>query len=139
MPQKIFLTDSTIKKNILLASKNNQDQFDEALKISNLINFVSKLKNKTNTMIGEDAKKISMGQKQRIGIARAVYKKFDILILDEATSSLDEKTEKIVLKKLITKFHDKTILCITHRLSNVKLFNKAIKVKNGQLKRVVFK
>jgi len=80
-----------------------------------------------------------MGQKQRIGIARAVYKKFDILILDEATSSLDEKTEKIVLKKLITKFHDKTILCITHRLSNVKLFNKAIKVKNGQLKRVFFK
>ena len=81
VPQKFFLTDSTIKKNILLASKNNQDQFNEALKISNLINFVSKLKNKTNTMIGEDAKKISMGQKQRIGIARAVYKKFDILIL----------------------------------------------------------
>ncbi len=136
VPQKIILFEDTIKKNILFNKKVedlSSEEFTRCIDDANLRFFINSKSKKENFLLLEDGKNISVGQKQRIGIARAIIGKTDILVLDEATSSLDIKNENIIFKKLIKRFKNKMIICVTHRLSNLKYFDKVFKVHNGKL------
>ena len=116
VPQSIYLFDDNIKKNITLSEKVEIDEehFSKCVEAAELKNFISKLPNKENTQIGEVGSKISGGQKQRIGIARALYKKSEIIILDEATNAVDDITEKKIYLNL-NSFKNKTFIVINHR------------------------
>lgn len=127
VPQSIYLFDDTIKNNIILGEDEkdfDKNRFFESLKAAELSDFINNLTNKENSLIGEFGSKISGGQKQRIGIARALYKKSEIMILDEATNALDKNTETKVYKNL-GKELNKTFLIIHHE-SISKSFNARI-------------
>lgn len=117
VPQSIYLFDDTIENNITLGKNENEidrEHFLNCIKNTELGEFINKLPDKENTIIGEIGSKISGGQKQRIGLARALYKKSDIIILDEATNALDDRTEKKIYENLI-QLKNKTILIINHK------------------------
>tara|TARA_B110000977_G_scaffold47332_1_gene64336 strand:- start:45039 stop:46772 length:1734 start_codon:yes stop_codon:yes gene_type:complete len=139
VPQDILILESSIKNNIYF-DKSVKDfkprDLMLALSDSDLYSLVQSKKQKENFPLLENGKNISFGQKQRIGIARAIIGKSNILVLDEATSSLDEKTEKTIFNNLVNRYKKKMIICVTHRLSNLKYFNKAFKVENGKLLRI---
>ena len=135
VPQSIYLFDDTIKYNITLGKKENEidkKHFFNSIKNSELEEFINKLPNKENTMIGEVGSKISGGQKQRIGIARALYKKSEIIILDEATNALDLQTEKKIYLNL-SKFKDKTLIVINHKEIPVEFNFKIFQIKDKKL------
>ena len=90
----------------------------------NLYDHVYKLPKNIYELAGESGVKLSGGQRQRLGIIRALYKNPSILILDEATSSLDEKTEDVIIKKLFNNIYQKTIISISHRPSSLKYCNR---------------
>ena len=135
--QSIFLKDDTIASNIALGLEPSEIDFNriyECSKIANLHNFISRnLKEKYNTIIGDKGIKLSGGQRQRISIARAIYHNPQILIFDEATSSLDSITEKIIINSMKNLFKDKTIIFVTHRTSLIKNFDKLIIVNNERV------
>ncbi len=116
VPQSIYMFDDSIKYNITLSGNENfnKDLFKEALKAADLVNFINSLPEKENTFVGETGLNISGGQKQRIGIARALYKNSNIIILDESTNALDDQTETAILNSLKNK-KDKTIIFISHK------------------------
>ena len=105
------------------------------MKISNLNEFLKKTPNGLNTIVGENAMKLSGGQGQRICIARSLVKDPEIIVLDEATSKLDEKNEFDILKKLTTKLKEQTLIIISHRYNTLKTFSdKVYKVFDKQIK-----
>ena len=123
--QEIFLFDGTIKDNICYPSENiDEDLLLKVAKNSQCLEFVEKLPDQFETLIGERGQKLSVGQKQRIGIARALYKNPDILIFDEATSSVDNETEYLIQKSLKEISKHCTTIVIAHRLSTIKNSNK---------------
>ena len=126
VPQNIYLLDDTIKNNIILNDNNNYNEkkLDNVLINACINEFVNNLPNKLNTVVGENGTRISGGQKQRIGIARAIVTSNQLLVLDEATSSLDIETESKLLKNIFST--NKTVIFITHRLENLKYCNKVI-------------
>ena len=133
VPQNVVLFDETIKKNIcfnLDGSTINEKQYLTALKISGLDKIIDDFPDKDNSNVGFLASKISGGQKQRIGIARAVYRNKPIIILDEATNSLDKKSEDEILKKLFS--DDCTILFISHDKEKIKLCDRIIDLNDKQ-------
>ena len=118
--QDTTLFDDTIKNNIAYAKLDaTEDEILEAAKLSHCMEFIDKLPNRLETIIGENGTRLSGGEKQRLSIARAMLKKSKIILLDEATSSLDAETESKIQEaiKLLTK--DRTTLVIAHRLSTV--------------------
>lgn len=120
VPQSIYMFDESIKHNIILNNNNesfNNDLFHQSLESADLLQFVNSLPEKENTFVGETGLNISGGQKQRIGIARALYKNSDIIILDESTNALDDQTERNILDYLKKK-KDKTIIFISHKNYN---------------------
>ena len=126
VPQKTFLFDDTIEKNISLEfneAKIDNSKLYKSVKKSELIDFINNKENKYKSKIGDDGSLVSGGQKQRISIARALYKNPDILIFDEATNSLDEKTEIEIIKSILS-FKEKTIIFITHNRNLIKYFKK---------------
>jgi len=136
VPQAIYLSNSTIKENIIFGK--NEDNFDmsflkECSSIAYLDDFVKKSKESYETVVGERGLKISGGQRQRIGIARALYTRPSLLILDEATNALDSDTEEIIMNNLINKIKDLTIIMITHNSKNLNWFDKIIRVKNNNI------
>ena len=129
VPQTIFLSDDSIKKNIALGKEKteiNSEKINKVVLDCQLFDFISKLDNKEETRVGELGSKISEGQKQRLGLARALYKDPDILVLDEFTSSLDSETEDEIMKIINNLKEKKTIFIVSHRDNPIKYCDKVI-------------
>ena len=131
IPQDIYLLDHTIKKNILFSSDiNDKALLQWAIDKSKLNQDIKKFSKGINTVIGHRGKKLSGGQKQRLALARALYKKPNILVMDEPTSSLDELTEMKIIDNLFKSTQELTIIMVAHRVKNFKnLFNKIVTLK----------
>ena len=132
--QDVILFDDTVKNNISYANSNaSQNDIVEACKFAAANEFIDKLPLGYNTIIGENGVKLSGGQKQRLSIARAILKKSPIILLDEATSSLDADSEEIVQNAILNLTKNKTTLVIAHRLSTIHKANKIFVLKNGEI------
>jgi ABC-type multidrug transport system fused ATPase/permease subunit len=130
------LTDNTIKNNIAFGIENeniDDNKINNAIKLAQLENYISNLENGIDTIVGERGVKISGGERQRIGIARALYNNPPILILDEATSSLDIKTESEFMLAINNLHKLKTIVIIAHRLSTIEKCDVVYEVKNTEI------
>ncbi len=140
IPQFIYLADETIRRNVALGVYD--DQIDEekvwqSLEGAQLADFVRSLPEGLDTVIGERGVRLSGGQRQRIGIARALYSDPEILFFDEATSSLDNETEKAVMKSIHLLSGEKTVIIIAHRLTTLDSCSKIYRVENGCVKETV--
>ena len=137
VPQQPFIADDTITKNIAFGINQNEinmDNVKNAAKIAKLDNFIeTELPLKYNTVIGENGIRLSGGQRQRLSIARALYSNLDLLILDEATSSLDSVTEYQILESILNSKLSKSIIMVTHRISTLKNSNKIIFLDKGKI------
>jgi ABC-type bacteriocin/lantibiotic exporter with double-glycine peptidase domain len=136
VPQNIFLFDGSIEQNIAFEFGSeiiDRERVAKAIQLSALTDFVSSLPNKTNTLIGERGVKLSGGQRQRIGIARALYKKSKIIIMDEATNAIDLFNESKIIQSLETLQDRPTIISITHRISVLKNCKVIYVMKEGRL------
>ncbi len=132
--QETTLFDDTILKNIKYAKEHATDQeVYEAARLSHCEEFINNLPNKYETLIGENGVRLSGGEKQRISIARAMMKKSSIVLLDEATSSLDSETESKIQNALKILTKDKTTIVIAHRLSTILNSNNIYVIDNGEV------
>jgi len=132
--QDVILFDDTIKNNIAYAKPSaSEEEIIRACKFAASDEFINKLPNGYNTMIGENGVRLSGGQKQRISIARAILKESSIILLDEATSSLDTESEEIVQNAINNLTKNKTTLVIAHRLSTIHNADKIFVMKHGEI------
>lgn len=136
VPQTIFLTDDSLRRNIAFGLPN--EQIDEAavkraLHSAQLEQFVSELSQGLDTVVGERGVRLSGGQRQRIGIARALYHDPAVLVLDEATSSLDIATERGVMDAVRALKGEKTLLIVAHRLSTVESCDRLYRLEQGRV------
>ena len=130
----MVLFDNSVKENIAYAKKNaSNNEIIEACKFAAADEFIKNLPQGYDTKIGENGVRLSGGQKQRISIARAVLKRSNIILLDEATSSLDADSEKIVQDAIKNLTKNKTTLVIAHRLSTIHSANKIFVLKDGNV------
>jgi ABC-type multidrug transport system fused ATPase/permease subunit len=136
VPQSVYLTDDSIRKNIAFGLMDNHiddDLVAKALEKANLNEFINSLPKGLETIVGEKGIMLSGGQRQRIGIARALYRDPEILILDEATSSLDQPTEKKIMESIQYLKRKKTLIIVTHRLFTVKYCDKIFIIDKGKI------
>ena len=127
VPQDVYLMDATIKENITFGSEDlKKNDIEEAVRKANLDEFVEELPEGLNTIIGEKSSKISGGQAQRIGIARAIVKKPSILIFDEATNSLDSNTEDQIMNSIKKLKSELSIIIISHNSNCLKICDEII-------------
>ena len=132
--QESILFNDTILNNLLLGNpKAVKTEIYNAVKSANADEFINKLENKYSTIIGNSGNNLSGGQKQRLSIARALLKNPEILILDEATSSLDTVSENLVQEALNKLMIGRTSLVIAHRLSTIQKADKIIVIDNGKI------
>ncbi len=132
--QDVVLFDDTIRNNIAYANTEaSQLEIEEACKFAAADEFINKLPNKYETIVGENGVKLSGGQKQRISIARAILKKSSIILLDEATSSLDADSERVVQNAINNLIKGRTTLVIAHRLSTIHSSDKIFILKEGKV------
>ena len=134
VPQNIYLVDDSIKNNIAFGVQDNDinlSKIKEIIKIVQLENLITELEKGYETFVGDKGIKLSGGQKQRIGIARALYNNPSILILDEATSSLDIFTEKEIMDFIFSLKGQITVLIVSHRLSTVEKCDYIYELENG--------
>ena len=135
--QNVILFNDTIRNNIIQGNENATDaDIEKAIKSSNLEDLIDKLDHGLDTYIGENGVKLSGGEKQRLSIARALIKNPDILILDEATASLDSESEKKVHAAIDNLIIDRTVIIIAHRLSTIVNANKILVMDNGKIMNV---
>ena len=136
VPQSIFLTDDTLRRNVAFGLP--KDQIDDnavksAIRSAQLEDFVASLPNGLDTIVGERGVRLSGGQRQRIGIARALYNNPDVLVLDEATSSLDTETEHGVMQAVQALQGEKTVIIVAHRLSTVEYCDRLYRLENARI------
>tara|TARA_Y100000741_G_scaffold365117_1_gene359258 strand:- start:780 stop:2558 length:1779 start_codon:yes stop_codon:yes gene_type:complete len=138
VPQSIFLADSSIAENIafgVLPDQIDMDRVKKAASKAMISDFIESRKYNYNEIVGERGVRLSGGQRQRIGIARALYKKANIIIFDEATSALDNETEEIVMETIRNLGNDLTLIIVAHRLTTLKDCTKIIELQNGKISR----
>jgi ATP-binding cassette, subfamily B, bacterial PglK len=136
VPQSIFLADITIAENIALGVPRDEIDMNlvrEAAKQAQIDKFIDSRGKAYDELVGERGIRLSGGQRQRIGIARALYKQASVLIFDEATSSLDNATEKAVMESIEGVNRDLTILIIAHRLTTVQRCDQIIELGHGKI------
>lgn len=134
VPQEIILFGGTIKENILYGNPDaSEDQLIQAAKQSNCFEFIQRFPEGFDTMVGDRGVKLSGGQKQRVAIARAILKDPSILILDEATSSLDTESERLVQDALERLMKGRTTFIIAHRLSTIKNVDRILVIQDGNI------
>jgi subfamily B ATP-binding cassette protein MsbA len=132
--QDVILFDDTIKANILYGNAlASNEEIIKACKFAAAQDFIEKLPNKYETIIGESGIKLSGGQKQRLSIARAILKNSSIILLDEATASLDSESESVIQKAIKNLIKNKTTIIIAHRLSTVMNCDKILVFENGKI------
>ena len=136
VPQGIYLTDDTLRRNVAFGL--SEDQIDDqavqkAIEAAQLDQFIATLPLGLHTVVGERGIRLSGGQRQRIGIARALYHHPEILVLDEATSSLDTETEQGVMEAVRALHGEKTVLIVAHRLSTVAHCDRLYRLEHGRL------
>jgi ATP-binding cassette subfamily B protein/ATP-binding cassette subfamily C protein len=132
IPQSIYLFDGTVAENVSFGSTPDNDKIIKALQRANIWDFLSE-KEGIHTLVGDGGIQLSGGQQQRIGIARALYDDPEVLILDEATSSLDNETEKKIMDEIYNVSENKTLIVIAHRLSTVERCDRRISIENGRI------
>jgi ATP-binding cassette subfamily B protein len=137
VPQESFLLESSIKENLLWGVKNKNDisnkEIWDALYLSSSLDFVKKLPKKLDSIISARGGNLSGGERQRITLARALIRKPKILVLDEATSSLDEVSENIIIKALNNIARNTTIIIVTHKLSILNNVDEIFFIKSGKI------
>ena len=136
VPQDIYLSDSSILENIAFGmplDQINLDRVKEAAHKAQIGDLIESWEYQYETFVGEHGIRLSGGQRQRIGIARALYKKADVLIFDEATSALDNKTEKSVVESIEGLDKELTVLIIAHRLTTLRHCDEIVEVSNRQI------
>jgi ABC-type bacteriocin/lantibiotic exporter with double-glycine peptidase domain len=136
VPQEVFILDKSLAENIAFGVDKNE--IDEkklfaAITQANLNDLVSSLKFGVNTILGEKGSRISGGQRQRLGIARALYNQPELLIFDEATNSLDEKNEYSIIEEIFRNYQDKTIIFVSHNLLNLRHCKKILQIKDKKI------
>ena len=139
VPQDIFLLDASFIENIAFNVPKNKIDLDKvisAAKQAQIHTYIDSTVNGYDTLTGERGGKLSGGQKQRIGIARALYKNSPILILDEATSSLDTTTEKLIMNSIYSLNPDITVIMITHRIATLENCNFIVKFSGGHIEEI---
>jgi ABC-type multidrug transport system fused ATPase/permease subunit len=141
VPQQIFLTDDTLRRNIAFGipdAQIKQDALHRALRAAQLEGFVASLPAGIETMVGERGVRLSGGQLQRIGIARALYHDPAVLVLDEATSALDTATEREVMSAVRALHGAKTVIIVAHRLTTVAECDYLYRLEGGQIVQMGF-
>ena len=136
VPQSIFLTDDSLRNNVafgLPAAQVDETAVWRAIRAAQLEEFVNSLPEGLDTVVGERGVRLSGGQRQRIGIARALYHDPSVLVLDEATSSLDTATEREVMQAVSALHGAKTILIVAHRLSTVEHCDRLYRIERGRV------
>lgn len=141
VPQDVFLYDASILENIAFCIPREEIDINKVKRASRIAcahEFIIKTKNGYNSIVGEKGIKLSGGQKQRLGLARAIYRGSEILILDESTSALDFKTEKIVIESIFNSKSNNNVTTITiaHRLSTLRYCDKIVELQNGEIKEI---
>jgi ATP-binding cassette subfamily B protein len=132
--QEGFIFDDNVINNVAVGDNSpNMDNIKRALKIANLLEYIESLPLGVHTKIGNNGLSLSTGQKQRILIARAIYKNPDILIFDEATSALDANNERTIVENLNELYKEKTVIIIAHRLSTVKNADNIVVLDKGKI------
>jgi ATP-binding cassette subfamily C protein len=141
IPQFIYLSDDTIRRNVAFGiddDKIDDEKVWKALRYAQLEKFVRKLPDGLDTIVGEHGCRLSGGELQRVGIARALYHDPKVLVLDEATSHLDIKTERGIMNTIEALKGEKTLLIITHRLSTVENCDVKYTIKSGKMVKTTY-
>jgi ATP-binding cassette subfamily B protein len=139
VPQAIFLADSTIEENIAFGVPNHKIDFKRVLQAAHQAQISKTIESwpkQYQTFVGERGIRLSGGQRQRIGIARALYKRADVIIFDEATSALDSETEEAVMQAIEGLSKDLTLLIIAHRLTTLKNCTHIVELGEGEIQRI---
>ena len=132
--QDNFLFNGSVKENLIIASREaSEEDIWRALEAAQAANFVKSLPNGLETNVGERGVKLSGGEKQRLAIARAILKNPPILVLDEATASVDNETEELIQQALNTLLQDRTAIVIAHRLSTIQKADCIYVLDNGEI------
>jgi ABC-type bacteriocin/lantibiotic exporter with double-glycine peptidase domain len=143
VPQQPFLINESIYENIIFGNIVNKNQQIElinkrlkfALDVSCCQNFIKDLREGANTKVGENGAKLSLGQRQRLNLARALYSEAKLLVMDEPTSALDPRTEALIINKLL-KLNNVSMIVVTHKHNILKKFDKIYELKNKTLTRI---
>ena len=136
VPQDLYLLDASFSENIAFGipvEEINQEMVVQAAKSADIHEYINKQPEGYKTVVGERGTRLSGGQRQRIGIARALFKKNQVLVLDEATSALDNETEKLVMSSIDKIDRNITIIMIAHRLTTLKHCDFIYKLEDGRI------
>jgi ABC-type multidrug transport system fused ATPase/permease subunit len=139
VPQSIYLTDATVAENIAFGAPREQidmDRVRSAAAQAHIAETISRMPQEYETLVGERGVRLSGGQRQRIGIARALYRQADVLVFDEATSSLDTETERAVMHAINSLGPELTVLIVAHRLSTLQSCDQLIELTAGEVSRM---
>jgi ABC-type bacteriocin/lantibiotic exporter with double-glycine peptidase domain len=138
VPQAIFLADTSIAENIAFGIPReliDHARVRQAAQKAQIAQTIESWDQEYDTMVGERGVRLSGGQRQRVGIARALYKKAEVIVLDEATSALDNDTESAVMEAMESLGDELTLIIVAHRLSTLRNCTQVVELENGRIKR----